>query len=208
MDKDTKLPRLPPCIIRPDNGWKKKWDICVGILIIYSIIVVPMRVGFAWRACIFSGEWWLDVVVDFCFAVDIILAFRSALLLEVESPNQQLLVMRPLAIARRYLCGWFILDTLSTVPVESFVDVASYAHTGSIELVCAAEGGVFKSMQTLRMLRLVRLLKLFRFLKLGNAIKKLEDRADMNPAYFRFARLFIGILFLSHLVACLYAPRK
>ena len=50
----------------------------------------------------------------------------------------------------------------------------------------------------------VRLLKLFRFLKLGRVIKRWEESLDMNPAYFRFARLLIAILFLSHLVACMW----
>ena len=54
------------------------------------------------------------------------------------------------------------------------------------------------------MLRLIRLLKLFRFLKLGSKIKILEDAVSINPAYFRFTKLFISIVFLSHLVACLW----
>ena len=98
----------------------------------------------------------------------------------------------------------FPIDLLSTVPVDTFVDLLSYAESGSIESVCEGTGGVFKSIQVIRMLRLVRLLKLFRFLKLGRAIKQMEDVIDINPAYFRFAQLFISIMFLSHLIACLW----
>ena len=39
-----------------------RWDLWIALLIIYSIIVVPVRVGFNWRACIFQFEWWIDVV--------------------------------------------------------------------------------------------------------------------------------------------------
>ena len=63
--------------------------------------------------------------------------------------------------------------------------------------------GVTRAFTHLVRRHLVRLLKLFRFLKLGRAIKQMEDVIDINPAYFRFAQLFISIMFLSHLIACL-----
>ena len=198
------FPKLPPLLIRPDTRWKTAWDLWIAVLILYSILLVPVRVGFAWRACIFSTDWWWDVVVDLCFSLDIILTFRTALVVEVAEANTKLLIIDARTIAHRYLCGWFLIDLLSTVPVDTTVDLISYAASGSIESVCSGTAGVFKSMQVIRMLRLIRLLKLFRFLKLGAKIKVMEDMVDMNPAYFRFMKLFISVLFLSHLVACIW----
>ena len=147
--------QLPPCIVRPTNPWKARWDVWMAALIIYSILMVPARVGFAWRACLFEPEWWLDVVVDLCFAIDIALSFRTAVVVEMGERNQQLLVVRPRAIARRYMCGWFVFDLASTVPVDNIVDLVSYAEVGSAAAVCAGAASAFKSIQTLRMLRLV-----------------------------------------------------
>lgn len=204
LEESAKLPKLPRLLIRPDAQWKTTWDIWVAVLIVYSILLVPVRVGFAWQSCIFSTDWWWDVVVDLCFGIDIVFCFRTALVIEVAARNQKVLVTNSRVIAHRYLCGWFIIDFLSTVPVDTFVDLITYAQTGSIESVCEGKSGIFKSIEIFRMLRLIRLLKLFRFLKLGSKIKILEDAVSINPAYFRFTKLFISIVFLSHLVACLW----
>ena len=64
LEESAKLPKLPRLLIRPDAQWKTTWDIWVAVLIVYSILLVPVRVGFAWRSCIFSTDWWWDVVVS------------------------------------------------------------------------------------------------------------------------------------------------
>lgn len=46
--------KLPPGIIRPGTRRKNVWDVWIAILIIYSILFVPLRVGFAWRSCVFE----------------------------------------------------------------------------------------------------------------------------------------------------------
>ena len=112
----------------------------MAVLIVYSILLVPVRVGFAWRSCIFSTDWWWDVVVDLCFGIDIVFCFRTALVIEVAARNQKVLVTNSRVIAHRYLCGWFIIDFHSTVPVDTFVDLITYAQTGSIESVCEESG--------------------------------------------------------------------
>ena len=98
-------PKLPPLIIRPGRRWKTVWDIWVAFLIIYSILFVPLRVGFAWRSCIFESDWWWDVLVDICFATDIVLCFRTAVIIDYGERNQQLLISSPRVIAHRYLCS-------------------------------------------------------------------------------------------------------
>jgi hypothetical protein len=52
------------------------WDLGVGMLILYSCVSVPVRIGFALRAT--AGSTATDAVVDFCFALDMALAFRTA----------------------------------------------------------------------------------------------------------------------------------
>ena len=105
-------PKLPPLIIRPGRRWKTAWDIWVAVLIVYSILFVPLRVGFAWRSCIFQSDWWWDVLVDLCFATDIVLCFRTAVVIEYGERNQQLLISSPRVIAHRYFC------TCTRMPVD------------------------------------------------------------------------------------------
>ena len=90
---------VPPWIINPSGRRKTAWDVWMALMIIYSVLVVPVRVGFAWRACIFQADWWWDFFVDGCFAVDIILTFRTAVIVESEHRNQQMLISDVKAIA-------------------------------------------------------------------------------------------------------------
>ena len=53
------------------------------------MILVPVRVGFAWRACLFDADWFWDLFVDFCFAVDIVVTFRTAIIMDAAERNQQ-----------------------------------------------------------------------------------------------------------------------
>ena len=126
-------------------------------------------------------DWWWEVVVDGCFAMDILLTFRTAVVVDAGERNQQLLITDRSAIAKRYLCSWFLLDTLSTAPLDTVMDLVALSESGSVAAVCGGDAGLYKSVQVLRMLRLIRLLKLFRFLKLGSTIRRLEDQANINP---------------------------
>ena len=94
-------PKLPRFIVNPHARWKTFWDIWVAVLVVYSIVLVPMRVGFAWRSCIFQSDWWWDVVVDLCFTADILLNFRTAVIIDAGERNQQIIVTTSCAIARR-----------------------------------------------------------------------------------------------------------
>ena len=62
-------------------------------MIVYSILLVPARVGFCMAVPgIFSTDWWWDVVVDLCFGIDIVFCFRTALVIEVAARNQKVLM--------------------------------------------------------------------------------------------------------------------
>ena len=213
-------PAIPRGIIDPNNQRKREWDGLMAFLIIYSILVVPLRLGFGLCVPLFSDEFWVDLVVDCCFITDITLCFRTAVL-SINDEDEEHLVVDGGDIASGYLRGWFVIDLASSVPIDTIIQLF-YHFTVSDDDDGAAGpsappppatlseqlypendacgGAAF--LRTLKLIRLVRLLKLFRFLKLGRLIKKLEDQLDVNPAVIRFTSLLIKIIFLSHLIAC------
>ena len=189
---------MPRLMIRGDARWKTRWDVWIAVLIVYSIIIVPVRVAFAWRPCILQADWWWDLIVDTCFAVDIVLCFRTAPIVDAGARNQQILITsRDRADTCRMVHNRHSLDD----PVG---DRRRRRLPGQGVQASAWHRRMFRSIRVIRILRLVRLLKLFRFLKLGHHIKRWEDQLDANPAYLRFARLLLVVLFLSHLFACLW----
>ena len=97
-------------------------------------------------------------------------------------------------ITKRYLKGWFIIDFLSTVPIDNIA-----------QLAMGPEGTDAKNLRTLKMirgLRLLRLLKLARLLKLKKVTAILEESGVFNPALFKLFGLLLQILFIAHMLAC------
>lgn len=208
-------------IILPASPRKLIWDLFIAILIIYSALTVPLRIGFSisvtptWRA--------LDVLVDALFLTDIILAFRTA----YAHPASGALIMSPRAIAVRYLRSWFLLDVLSTVPFDVITtSMLALAHGGLADLGDALGGAdvsesggstaVLRSTKLLRVLRLARLLKMGRLLKLsrvfGGAASRntaITDRpasaaAILPPSLVTFLKLMMAIAIPAHFLACLF----
>lgn len=87
------------------------WQFLVGIGIVYSIIVVPFRLGYDVDAI---GGWYvLEMIIDGFFLVDILLNFRTAYF-----DDERKLIYEPRALFWRYAKGWFLLDLISTVPID------------------------------------------------------------------------------------------
>jgi hypothetical protein len=118
---------VPARKIHPKNDRKVRWDIFVASLVVYSAVSVPYRVAFNVPA---TGMWGVfDVFVDFMFALDMVLNFFTG----YEKPDGNL-EFGTIHIAWHYLCTWFVIDFLSTLPIDrimaridgySFVDFLS-----------------------------------------------------------------------------------
>merc|ERR1719426_656977 len=64
-------------IMDPDLQQKTRWDVWVGLLIMFSVIWVPFRLGFpvvSKSGFEVAMEWFIDI----CFFVDIFLSYRTA----------------------------------------------------------------------------------------------------------------------------------
>ena len=204
---------IPPFIIDPHTHWKSFWDIWVALLIAYSVIMVPLRVSFLLRSCIFAADWAWELFVDCCFFADILLTFRTALILDDPEKQERMVVTDARRIAYHYIKGWFVIDVVSTIPIDTIIELTQYASTSAAEVQslrsCSSltespsrEDSNLRSTMMLRVLRLVRLLKLFRTLKLALLFRRLDDAVNINPAVFKMARLLAYILLLAHLSAC------
>jgi len=210
-------------IIKPNLTAKKRWDGLIAMLILYSIIAVPLRIGFGVCMPLFSVEFYLDLCVDACFLFDIVLCFRTAVFTidkTDETAQEQKLETDYKQIAKEYLRGWFLIDVASSVPLDTIMSLAFWAAGQGVDAAPPSPPAHFDIEDTLyradprcggqadsgtnflKLIRLIRLLKLARFLKLGRMVKRLEDQLDLNPAVLRFTILVVKIVFLCHLIAC------
>ena len=179
-------------IIFPNEPLKRSWDIVVLMCILYSAVVVPIRVCFRVDAV---DLWWaFDASLSLAFIVDVVLSFRTAHLVDGQWETA------PSAIARRYLLGWFAVDALSSIPFEFIELTAPYwpSHHGDPGTVTQD----FGALQSVRLLRLLRLVRLLRLLKLEEYMKLLDEALDVSIRHMRLVLLVLQMIFVAHLVGC------
>jgi hypothetical protein len=67
---------MTPCLIYPEDHFKKYWDIFVAIVLVFSCLVTPYRVALIEQ----DSQAWvrINAVVDTLFLIDILVIFNSA----------------------------------------------------------------------------------------------------------------------------------
>ena len=166
-------------IIHPGLPSKMIWDVCVAVLIVYSVVLIPFRICFSTESTGFSLV--LDYVIDVIFAIDMVLCFRTAYFLD----DGRALVIVPKLIATHYMRSWFIVDFLSTMPFDRiaapFLAEASQAED------------VLGSFRLIKSFRLFRLVKMVRILKLSRITESIKDVLNFSPATFRLISLTLQV---------------
>ena len=66
------------CFYNPNSPGRQAWDFIMLPFFFVIAIVVPYRIGFDIAVPFGSFGFWLDVVIDVYFAVDIVVNFRTA----------------------------------------------------------------------------------------------------------------------------------
>ena len=205
FQKDTYNPRRPSNIevdpklittnlptINPSAKWKLIWDLFIGILIFYSVVIIPYRIGFDVEAS--SGAQAFDGVIDTLFGIDLIMCFFVA----YSHPDiDDVLITNKQKIGTRYLLSWFIVDFASTFPF----DVVATTAMGD-----NAEGNenFLRSFKIIRFLRLMRLLKLVRMIKMSKLMRNLQENFTINPAALSLVNLLLKVVFISHILCCFW----
>jgi len=172
-------------VIPANDSRKILWDLFIGALIMYSVITITYTLSFTPTPAPFFVA--VDIMVDIFFAVDMILSFRTAFL----DPNGLLNTM-PTDIARHYFKTYFLVDFLSTMPIDRVVEAMSEA----------ANSTVLRTFKLTRFARLFRLMKLARMLKLFKLVESAESSVEVSPLVLRLMVLFMNVCFLAHVVAC------
>jgi voltage-gated potassium channel Kch len=174
-------------LLHPSSTRKLVWDLLLGILILYSVITVPFRIGFDQPAT--GGADIFDWIVDCFFLMDMGVCFNTAFF-DDSTDQADVLVLDRKRITVKYLKTWFIIDLASTVPIDRIV-------TAALE-----GGGNLRSLKLIRVLRLVRLLKLLKLLNLSSVLGASGSEIDINPALIKLVKILFSMVFVAHLLAC------
>jgi len=173
----------PWFVLDPHNRHKVHWDVLIALMIIYSVLVIPWRIGFSQEAT--GGALVLEVVIDSFFVLDILLTFLTGFY-----DDREVFCGSLKAIAWRYLMSFLVIDVVSVMPVDYFVGTAS-------------DGGNDTSAKIPKMLRMLRLLKLGRLFRLKRLTEILEETVSINMQWINMFKVIFQVVFLIHMLACL-----
>ncbi len=173
------------------------WDILVGVLLIYTALVAPIRIAFEDETPV--GWLAVDLVIDSLFLGDIVLTFLTGYR---DKKVEGGVVLDCRQVCVKYWKGWFVIDAFATFPFQM------------IEYVFAGESNNYNQfLRLLRLPRIYRLIRLFKCVRLMNmpSLKKLCKYLRINDGEWQSDSgvkrlLFVTALalFFSHLVTCLW----
>ena len=185
-----------PYLFNPRGDFIFRWDLFVGLCLLYTAIWTPYEIAFHqdWDEDSVSVDWvrvlsdplfWVNRVVDVAFIADITVTF----FLPYYTPDNKLVATHG-AIVRNYLYGWFPVDFFAVIPY----DLIAYA----------VESKEASNLKFLRLVRLLRLAKLLRIVRVGRVFRRFEANRELNYAALALHKFSLGILFLAHWMACLF----
>ena len=179
---------LGNCFIRSNSRFRKSWDLWLSLLILYSCIIIPYRVGFDVDTSALG--WTLEsLVIDVFFAIDLVLNFFT---FESDKWGHRSTTFR--SNSWRYLRTWFLIDFFSTIPFDQLLGVITDIDKNAV-----------RTIKLVRVVRLTRLLKLVRLLKLRkSAVQVFSKSHTIQHAVWRIIKLLFSVLFLAHLLACFW----
>lgn len=190
-------------IIHPFSRFRAFWDVLMVLVLISTLVILPIELAF-YSDDLHEPRWmFLNLFMDAIFMLDILINFRTAFI----NPYTEEVELTNKAIFRNYLSGWFVLDLISSFPIDYIVS----GHTSSGDSVPA----VARTIKILRMARLLSLFRIFRFVRLMRYVQKIEEvmlsvhsNSDSKSIQFEgrmmtFLNLLFVIAVFSHWNGCI-----
>ncbi|XP_055359140.1 potassium/sodium hyperpolarization-activated cyclic nucleotide-gated channel 3-like isoform X2 [Betta splendens] len=164
------------------------------LLMMGNLIVLP--VGITFFRYENTPSWIIfNVVSDTLFMVDLVLNFRTGIVKEDSTE----ILLDPRAIRQNYLRSWFLVDFVSSIPVDYI-----------FLMVDSLDSEVYRTARALRIVRFTKILSLLRLLRLSRLIRYIHQweeifhmTYDLASAMVRIVNLIGMMLLLCHWDGCL-----
>ncbi|CAL8243380.1 unnamed protein product [Lota lota] len=182
-------------IIHPYSDFRFYWDLTMLLLMVGNLIIIPVGITF------FKDEHtppWIvfNVVSDTFFLLDLVLNFRTGI---VKEDNTEI-ILDPQHIKIKYLRSWFVVDFISSIPVDYIFLIVE----------TRIDSDFYKTARALRIVRFTKILSLLRLLRLSRLIRYIHQweeifhmTYDLASAMVRIVNLIGMMLLLCHWDGCL-----
>ncbi|XP_038140301.1 potassium/sodium hyperpolarization-activated cyclic nucleotide-gated channel 2-like [Cyprinodon tularosa] len=181
-------------IIHPYSDFRFYWDLLMLLLMMGNLIILPVGITFFRDEN--TASWIIfNVVSDTLFMVDLVLNFRTGIMKEDSTE----ILLDPRAIRQKYLKTWFLVDFVSSIPVDYI-----------FLMVDSLDSEVYRTARALRIVRFTKILSLLRLLRLSRLIRYIHQweeifhmTYDLASAMVRIVNLIGMMLLLCHWDGCL-----
>ena len=197
-------------VVLPDSNRRLTWDSVSIIMLIYTVVVTPLRLGFGIEEFCPSAPWFVDCVIDVFFLSDLFLNFMTATWVK-DSYGEPMLSGKLDVIARQYFVSWFIVDFTSSLPIDAVVSLAISGCNGgdswddaSDEEIGLTTTGTMGMLHMIRLLRMAKLLKILRILKMRQRFNEIADNFPFisNLRVVQLGQVAVVIIYIAHIFSC------
>ncbi|XP_056408229.1 potassium/sodium hyperpolarization-activated cyclic nucleotide-gated channel 3-like [Hyla sarda] len=184
-------------IIHPYSDFRFYWDLIMLLLMVANLIILPVGITFFKDQ---NTPPWIvfNVLSDTLFLADLILNFRTGIVVEDNTE----IILDPHTIKMKYLKSWFLVDFVSSIPVDYIFLI--------VDLETNVDTEVYKTARALRIVRFTKILSLLRLLRLSRLIRYIHQweeifhmTYDLASAVVRIFNLIGMMLLLCHWDGCL-----
>ena len=187
QDKNDMNKIQKPIYVFDQNDEKRLgWDVLILVLLVYTALWIPLRVGFEFDPS--GGVKALELIVDVLFLTDVVVNFLTSY--ECENGHME---YRVSFIVLRYAKGWFAVDLISSIPFDFIASDAGSNISGN-------QNSVSTLLSTLKVLKLLRI---FRALRVFSRLEEELNLQGRRPM--KMIKICVGVLFIMHLFACGWA---
>ena len=168
--------------LNPKGAVRARWDAVVVFSILYTSVVLPLRITFGNAENLADPLSIIDFIIDALFMVDIYLNFNTGF------DDDGTVVMDAQIVRFHYLRSFFFIDLIATIPFDLLV----FCFPDSDE-----QGETRLYLRLPRLLRLLRLPRMFRYLN------RWEDILPINAVALRMFKLLFSVIMFAHMNACM-----
>lgn len=145
-----------------------------------NLVIIPVGITFFTEQT--TTPWIIfNVASDTVFLLDLIMNFRTGTVNEDSSE----IILDPKVIKMNYLKSWFVVDFISSIPVDYIFLIVEKGM----------DSEVYKTARALRIVRFTKILSLLRLLRLSRLIRYIHQWEEVRHIfYFLKATNYIMIL--------------
>ncbi|KAM8960052.1 potassium/sodium hyperpolarization-activated cyclic nucleotide-gated channel 1 [Pelodytes ibericus] len=182
-------------IIHPYSDFRFYWDLIMLIMMVGNLVIIPVGITFFTEQT--TTPWIIfNVASDTVFLFDLFMNFRTGIVIEDNSE----IILDPKVIKMNYLKSWFVVDFISSIPVDYIFLIVEKGM----------DSEVYKTARALRIVRFTKILSLLRLLRLSRLIRYIHQweeifhmTYDLASAVVRIFNLIGMMLLLCHWDGCL-----